>query len=101
MAKLFAGELAVLARRASSICGFDEAIAAGALRRLLWAFQSHRTYAGTTWSARDVVVLEEAFDRAGATADDAGRAALDQLQHGLATGAVGPCCMGCSSCRAL
>ena len=35
-------------------------------------------------------MLEEAFDRAGATADDAGRAALDQLEHSLAAGAVGP-----------
>ena len=53
-------------------------------------FPVYRTYAGTTWSARDVGVLEEAFDHAGATADDAGRAALDQLEHSLAAGAVGP-----------
>ena len=103
LAKLFAGELAVLARRASAVCGLDEAMAADALRRLLVAFPVYRTYAGTTWSARDIGVLEEAFDRAGATADDAGRAALDQLEHSLAAGAVGldPCCMGCNSCRGL
>ena len=89
LAKLFAGELAVLARRASAVCGLDEAMAADALRRLLVAFPVYRTYAGTTWSARDIGVLEEAFDSAGATADDAGRAALDQLEHGLAAGAVG------------
>ena len=89
LAKQFAGELAVLARRASAVCGLDEAMAADALRRLLVAFPVYRTYAGTTWSARDIGVLEEAFDSAGATADDAGRAALDQLEHSLAAGAVG------------
>ena len=90
LAKLFAGELAVLARRASSVCGLDEAMAANALQHLLVAFPVYRTYAGTTWSARDVGVLEEAFASASATANDAGRAALDRLEHSLAAGAVGP-----------
>ena len=36
----------VLARRASAVCGLDEAMAADALRRLLVAFPVYRTYAG-------------------------------------------------------
>lgn len=85
--RLFAGEFAALASRTSKLAAMDEALTGAALRRLLVAFPVYRTYAtGDRWSAADLGVLEQAFDRAGAGAEPDVRQALDRLERLFALG---------------
>jgi malto-oligosyltrehalose synthase len=85
LTRLFPGELWALARQLAELCGLEHEPAADALRRLVAGFPVYRTYvAGEGWSPGDVGVLEEAFDRAGADADDGARAALARIERRLA-----------------
>lgn len=84
---LFAGEFAALVSKMSEVAAMDEALAGVALRRLLTAFPVYRTYAaGDRWSAADLGVLEQAFDRAGEEAEPDVRLALDRLERLFARG---------------
>ena len=85
--RLFAGEFAALVSKTSKLAAMDEALTGAALRRLLIAFPVYRTYAtGDRWSAADLGVLEQAFDRAGEGAEPDVRQALDRLERLFALG---------------
>lgn len=82
--RLFAGELGVLARRASRLLKVEEGVARAALEELLLAFPVYRTYAGDDgWHPADVAILERATSAARERADRSLGTVIERLERTL------------------
>jgi len=82
--KLFAGELAGLARRVAEETSLSPEASVDALRRLLMALPVYRTYADAAGlGAQDRAVLERALAQAAETAEAPGRAMVERLGRAL------------------
>lgn len=85
LARLFAGELQVLAGRTAKLLQIEEPAAKSALEALLVAFPVYRTYGGTdAWRPADAEVMSRAFATAMERVDAAGRRTLERLRDRLA-----------------
>lgn len=85
LARLFAGELQVLAGRTAKLLQIEEPAAQSALEALLVAFPVYRTYGGAeAWRPADAEVMSRAFATAMERADVSIRRTLERLRDRLA-----------------
>lgn len=85
LARLFTGELQVLAGRTAKLLQIEEPAAKSALEGLLVAFPVYRTYGGTyAWRPADAEVMSRAFATAMERADASTRRTLERLRDRLA-----------------